>query len=91
MVVALLPILGFPKSWESIMQVIIGISIVALTVLISIDKKLSLRAKAQRRQARKIITISTPVANNAPQPQSNPAEIRWSKPNINESSDQSGF
>lgn len=51
--VALLPILGFPKSWESFFQVIAGVSIVSILVWSSIDKKLALKAKAQQRQLRK--------------------------------------
>ena len=51
--VALLPLLGFPRSWESLFQVVVGILIVALSVWATIDKRLTLKAKAQRRQARK--------------------------------------
>ncbi len=52
---ALLPILGFPNSWEIFFQIFAGLSIVLLSVWASIDRKLSLKAKAQQRQARKII------------------------------------
>ena len=53
LLVALLPILGFPRSWESFFQVAVGLSIVLLSVWASIDKRLSLKAKAQRRQIHK--------------------------------------
>jgi hypothetical protein len=48
--IALLPILGFPRVWESIFQVAAGLSIVLLSVWANIDKRLTLKAKAQRRQ-----------------------------------------
>jgi hypothetical protein len=51
--IALLPFLGFPHSWESFLEVVGGLSIVSLSVLISIDRRLSLKAKMQKRQARK--------------------------------------
>lgn len=53
-VIALLPILGFPHSWESVFQVLAGVSIVAIIMWANIDKRLSLKAKAQKRQAHKI-------------------------------------
>ncbi|MEK7112357.1 MAG: hypothetical protein AAB875_03435 [Patescibacteria group bacterium] len=55
--IALLPVLGFPRSWESFFQISAGLSIVLLSVWSTIDKKLMLKAKAQMRQARK-----TPLA-----------------------------
>jgi hypothetical protein len=48
--IALLPVLGFPRLWESIFQVAAGLSVVLLSVWASIDKRLTLKAKAQRRQ-----------------------------------------
>lgn len=51
--VALLPILGFPRLWESFFQVVAGLSIVLLSVWANIDKRLTLKAKAQKRQAHK--------------------------------------
>lgn len=48
--VALLPVLGFPRAWESFFQVATGLSIVLLSVWASIDKRLSLKAKAHKRQ-----------------------------------------
>lgn len=50
---ALLPILGFPHAWESFFQVVAGFSIVILSVWVTIDKRLTLRVKAQRRQIHK--------------------------------------
>lgn len=52
--IALLPFFGFPHIWEAIFQVASGLSIVLLLIWSSIDKRLSLKAKAQRRQAHKI-------------------------------------
>ena len=51
--IALQPFLGFPHSWESFFQVLIGLLIVLLSVWASIDKYLTLKAKAQKRQAHK--------------------------------------
>ena len=51
--IALLPVLGFPHSWESFFEIVGGLSIVLLSVLISIDRRLSRRAKIVKRQARK--------------------------------------
>lgn len=51
--VALLPILGFPGSWESFFQIVAGLSIVLLSVWATIDKRLTLKAKAQKRQLHK--------------------------------------
>ena len=52
-IVALLPILGFPHAWESFFQVVAGFSIVILSVWVTIDKRMTLRVKAQRRQIHK--------------------------------------
>jgi len=51
--IALLPFLGFPSGWDSFFQFVGGFSIVLLSVLISIDKRLSLKSKLQKRQSRK--------------------------------------
>lgn len=61
--IALLPVLGFPHSWESFFQVIGGLGIVALSVLISIDKRLTLKAKAERRLRRRKekMSVETPM------------------------------
>lgn len=52
--VALFPLLGFPRAWESFSQVFIGLVIVLLSVWSSIDKRLTLKAKAQKRQRHKL-------------------------------------
>lgn len=57
--IALLPLLGFPHSWESVFQIVLGLSIVLLSVLISIDRRLSLKARVQKRQARKRAVVET--------------------------------
>ena len=51
--VALLPVLGFPHAWESFFQVLFGLGIVLLSVLISVDRRLSMKARVEKRQARK--------------------------------------
>jgi len=53
--VALLPLLGFPKAWESFFQVLAGLSIIAVSVWSTIDRKLTLKAKAQMRQGRRVV------------------------------------
>ncbi len=60
--VALLPVLGFPKAWESFFQIAAGLAIVAVSIWANIDRKLKLQAKAQMR-ARK----ATPVAEASPE------------------------
>ncbi len=59
--IALLPLLGFPHSWESFFQVTTGLFIVLLSVWATIDKRLSLKAKAQKRQMSR--RIETKVEN----------------------------
>jgi hypothetical protein len=49
-IIALLPILGFPRSWESFFQVLVGLTIVLLSVWSTVDKRLTLKAKAHKRQ-----------------------------------------
>jgi len=53
LIIALLPILGFPRLWESFFQVVAGLSIILLSIWTTIDKRLSLKAKAQKRQIHK--------------------------------------
>ena len=59
-VIALLPLLGFPRAWESFFQVVTGLAIVLISVWSTIDKKLTLKVKAQQRQARKLISAVPP-------------------------------
>ncbi|KND48444.1 MAG: hypothetical protein AB200_01795 [Parcubacteria bacterium C7867-005] len=68
--IALLPVLGFPNSWESFFEVVFGLSIVLLSVMISIDRRLSLKARVQKRQARKRASIEQEIKN---QSNSNPS------------------
>lgn len=51
--IALLPVLGFPHSWESFFQVVSGLGIVMLSIMISVDKRLTQKSKAERRQLRR--------------------------------------
>jgi hypothetical protein len=66
--VALLPVLGFPGSWEAFFQVLAGLSIVALSIWSTIDKKLMLKAKAQMRQARKVASDASFASLETPPP-----------------------
>lgn len=75
LLIALLPVFGFPHVWESVFQVIGGLSIVLLLIWANIDKRLSLKAKAQRRQIQKVKPAETnPLeqvdSNNSVPPQS---------------------
>ena len=63
---ALLPLLGFPSAWEAFFQVAAGLSIVGLSVWSQIDKKLSQKAKAQMRSARKAFVPPTLSESDAP-------------------------
>jgi len=49
--VALLPLFGFPRAWESFFQIIAGLSIVIASVWATVDRRLTLKAKAHKRQA----------------------------------------
>lgn len=53
-IIALQPVLGFPHRWEMFFQVAAGLSILVLSVWSSIDKRISLKAKAQKRQIHKL-------------------------------------
>lgn len=59
--VALLPILGFPKVWESIFQVAAGFAIIGVSVWSTIDRKLKLQHKAQQRAVRKVPPLTPGV------------------------------
>ncbi|NCN08159.1 hypothetical protein GW944_01125 [Candidatus Parcubacteria bacterium] len=52
-VVAIMPLLGFPHAWESVLQVLLGLSISGLSVWSIIDKRLGLKARARSRQLEK--------------------------------------
>ncbi len=62
--IALLPALGFPRAWESFFQVVAGLGIVLLSVWTTIDKKISLKAKAQMRQLRKAEHLAREADNS---------------------------
>lgn len=51
--IALLPVLGFPATWESFFQVVGGLGIVLLSVLLTVDKRLMQKAKAEKRAMRR--------------------------------------
>ena len=56
--VALLPILGFPRAWEGAFQVFAGLAIVGISIWSKIDRRLAFKAKAQMR-ARKASEVPT--------------------------------
>ncbi len=60
--IALLPVLGFPHAWESFFEVAAGLGIVLLSVLISVDKRLMQKAKAERRQVRRRTQVNEEIA-----------------------------
>ena len=64
--IALLPVLGFPRAWEAFFQIMAGLSIVLLSVWTAIDRKLSLKAKAQMRQTRRVDMVA-PESTPAPE------------------------
>lgn len=51
--IALMPLLGFGHKFEAVFQVFAGVAIILLSVWSSIDKYLSLRAKAEQRRRRR--------------------------------------
>ena len=53
--VALLPtsFIGLPPNQEEVMQILLGLAIIFISVWSIVDKRLSLKAKAQKRQAHK--------------------------------------
>lgn len=72
--IALLPMLGFPTAWESFFQIAGGLGIVLLSVLISIDKRLTQKAKAERRNMRK--RVREEEIMEAPQVQNEESSIQ---------------
>lgn len=66
--VALMPLFGFPRIWESFFQVALGLCIVVISVWSSIDKRLTLKAKAQRRALHK--QREAEIVNPTEEPQS---------------------
>ncbi len=51
--VALLPFFGFPRAWEAFFQFTAGLGIAGFSMWATIDKKLSMKAKAQMRSRRR--------------------------------------
>ncbi|MDB5194428.1 MAG: hypothetical protein JWN50_442 [Parcubacteria group bacterium] len=64
--IALLPVLGFPHSWESFFEVASGLLIVFLSVLISVDRRLTLKSKAEKRHLRKRALVNVQMAEAMP-------------------------
>lgn len=60
--IALLPVLGFPYAWESFFEVASGLLIVFLSVLISVDRRLTMKSKAEKRQLRKRALVEAQIA-----------------------------
>lgn len=60
----LLPILGFPPNWDEFFMVASGLLIVLLSVLIAVDRRLTLKAKAEKRSARKRAIATSAVASS---------------------------
>ncbi len=63
--IACLPMLGFPRAWESFFQIATGLSIIALSFWTTIDRKLAMKAKAQMRRERhtKIVSVEAAPQN----------------------------
>lgn len=59
--IALLPVLGFPNSWDHFFDTASGLLIVLLSVLISVDRRLTLKAKAEKRSQRKRAIVTPHV------------------------------
>ena len=66
-IIALLPMLGFPHTWESFFQVVAGLAIVLVSFWANIDRRLTLKAKAQRRQEHKRREIEIQNMSQTPQ------------------------
>lgn len=64
--IALIPVLGFPHAWESFFQVVGGLGIVLLSVLIAVDKRLTQKAKAERRMKRRREKVVSPEIQTYP-------------------------
>lgn len=75
--IALLPVLGFPRAWEDFFQVAAGLTIVLFSVLLTIDRRLTLKAKAQKRQARKRQFVDVEASLISPESQ---PSLRASEP-----------
>ena len=103
-IIALLPFLGFPHSWESFFQVVAGLAIVGVSVWTRIDKKITQKVKARARQARKIVSPESDETLAAPdieqkrvtdfypktgQPGRRVTDIKWNEPQSPDERDES--
>jgi hypothetical protein len=61
--IALLPVLGFPHVWEEFFEIVGGLGIVLLSVMISVDKRLTQKMRAERRQIHKRNLVDREVEN----------------------------
>ncbi|MBX4181714.1 hypothetical protein KW807_02525 [Candidatus Parcubacteria bacterium] len=48
---------GLPQSWESFLAILSGLAIVLISIWSTIDRKMSLKAKAHARQAKRVTDI----------------------------------
>jgi hypothetical protein len=69
--IALLPVLGFPHAWESFFEVASGLLIVFLSFLISVDRRLTMKSKAEKRHLRKRALVEAQMAS-VPTPEVHP-------------------
>jgi len=78
--IALLPVLGFPNSWDHFFDTASGLLIVLLSVLLSVDKRLMLKAKAEKRTQRKRALVPTPAPIIEEEPVSMPEPVAAFEP-----------
>ena len=72
--IATFPILGFPHKWEAFFQIFAGLGIVGLSVWTTIDRKLTMKAKAQKRNLMKRQTIDMVREKTVPE---TPVDEEW--------------
>jgi hypothetical protein len=61
--IALLPVLGFPHAWEEFFEIVGGLGIVLLSIMISVDKRLTQKIRAERRQVHRRAQVDREVEN----------------------------
>ncbi len=61
--IALLPVLGFPHVWEEFFEIAGGLGIVLLSVMISVDKRLTQKMRAEKRQVHRRTQVDKEVEN----------------------------
>lgn len=64
--IALLPFLGFPPKWDTFFEIVAGLSIVFFSVWSSIDRRLIMKAKAEKRMQRKRALVDVTLARENP-------------------------